>query len=268
MSSIEVTKLEGALKSSLVVSSIVCVCVFGGAVFGMFLHTILPPDYLSADTKTVVMQGVGLVATMSALVLGLLVASAKNAFDAQMAELTEMSADVVHLDRGLAYYGPETKEARELLRGAVVRALDQTWRKDRNSSPQLGPSTDAALYDKIQRLSPKDDLHRRIQVEALSIVANLARTRWLQYAQGTISISMPLLVMLVFWLTAIFMSFGLFAPPNWIVAASFFISALSVSGAMLIILEMYRPYEGLIQVSSAPLRGVLAQLGKDVDRHP
>jgi hypothetical protein len=266
MRSIMTTKLEGALKSSLVTSSIVCACVFGGAVCGMLLHTTLPPNYLGADSKAVVMQGVGLVATMSALVLGLLVASEKNAFDAQMAELTEMSANVIHLDRGLAYYGPETKEARELLRDSVVRALDQTWRKDRNSSPQLGPSTDsAALYDKIQQLSPKDDPRRRIQAEALSIVADVARTR-LQYAQGTISISIPLLVMLVFWLTAIFMSFGLFAPPNGIVAASLFISALSVSGAILIVLEMYRPYEGLIQVSNGPLRGVLTQLGKDVDR--
>lgn len=263
MSSIVAPKPEGAPKSSFVVSSIVFACVFGGAVCGMFLRNVLPQDHLVADSKNVVQLGMGLVATMSALVLGLLVASAKSLFDAQSTELTEMSANVVHLDHGLAHYGPETKEARELLRRFVVHDLDQMWWNDRNSPSQLEPSAEVGvLYDKIQGLSPKDDSQRAIKVQAVSVVTDVARTRWLQYAQATGSISMPLLVMLVFWLSAIFISFGLFAPTNGTVVASLLISALSVCGAIFIILDLQRPYEGLIQVSSAPLRAALMQLGK------
>jgi hypothetical protein len=175
-----------------------------------------------------------------------------------------MSAKVVLLDRVLAHYGPETKETRDLLRGAVVRILDQLWSKDRASPPQLeAPSSGAeVLLDKIQELSPKDDKQTSLKALALSIVLGLGQTRWLQYAQGATSVSMPLLVILVFWLTTIFISFGLFAPPNGTVVTSLFVSALSVSVAILMILELYTPYGGLIQVSSAPLRAALTHLGK------
>jgi hypothetical protein len=117
------------------------------------------------------------------------------------------------------------------------------------------------LLDEIQAFAPKDDRQRSLQAQAMSIILDLGQTRWLQYAQGSASISMPLLVVLVFWLTTIFISFGLFAPANGTVLASLLVSALSVSAAILLILELYSPYSGLIQVSRAPLSGALAQLG-------
>lgn len=201
---------------------------------------------------------------MAALVLGLLVASAKGSYDTQSTELTEMSAKVVLLDRFLAHYGPETKETRDLLRGAVVRILDRTWSKDPTSPSQLElPSVgNEAIYDKIQGLSPKDDTQRSLQAQALSIAIGLGQTRWLMYEQSVTSVSLPLLVVMVLWLTIIFISFGLFAPPNATVVASLFVSALSVSGAIFLILEMYTPYAGLIQIPSAPLRAALAHLGQ------
>jgi hypothetical protein len=219
---------------------------------------------LSADSKDVVKLGIGLVGTMAALVLGLLVASAKGSYDTQSTELTEMSAKVVLLDRFLAHYGPETKEARDMLRGAVVRILDRTWSKDSTSPSQVEPPSTGGdvLYDKMQGLSPKDDTQRSIKDQALSVAIGLGQTRWLMYEQSVTSVSLPLLVVLVFWLTIIFISFGLFAPPNATVVASLFVSALSVSGAIFLILEMYSPYSGLIQISSAPLRAALAHLGQ------
>jgi hypothetical protein len=110
-------------------------------------------------------------------------------------------------------------------------------------------------------LSPKDDAQRTLQAQALTLVMALAQTRWLIYEQRVTAISMPFLVVLVFWIAVIFISFGLFAPLNTTVVASFLISALSVSSAIFLILEMYTPYGGLIHVSSAPLRAALAQLG-------
>jgi len=249
---------------SIAISLIVFACVFGGALFGMLLRGALPQQHLSADSKDVVKLGMGLVATMSALVLGLLVASAKSSYDAQSSALTDMSAKVVLLDRILAHYGPETREARDLLRGTIAAVLDRMWPKDRTSGSQLeAPSgSGEILLDKIQELSPQDDRQRSLQAQALGVALSLGQTRWLQFAQSTTSISMPLLVMLVFWLATLFISFGLFAPPNGTVVSSMLASALSVSGAILLILEMYKPYGRLIQISGAPLRAALTQLGR------
>ena len=249
--------------SDITVSLIVFACIFGGALLGLLLHVSLPQHHLAADSKDIVKLGMGLVGTMAALVLGLLVASAKGSYDAQSAELTQMSANIALLDRGLALYGPETKEERALLRGAVVRILDQMWSKDgASSSPTAAPSGGEILYEKIQGLSPKNGTQRSIQGQALSIAVDIGKIRWLMYAQQATSVSMPLLSVLVLWLTLIFISFGLFAPFNATVVASLFVSALSVSGAVFLILEMYSPYDGLIQISSAPLRAALAHLGQ------
>jgi hypothetical protein len=157
----------------------------------------------------------GIVATLSALVLGLLIASAKGSYDAQSTELTQMSAKVILLDRLLAHYGPETKETRDLLRSSVARILDQMWSKRPPGSSPFGASSSGAeiLLDKIQELAPKDDRQRSLQSQAQGIVLDLGQMRWLQYAQADTSISMPLLVVLVFWLTTIFIGFGLFALP-------------------------------------------------------
>ena len=250
--------------SSITISFIVFACVFGGALLGILLRVVLPQNHLSAESKDIVKLGMGLVGTMAALVLGLLVASAKGSYDAQIAELTQASTNILLLDRLLAQYGPETKEERALLRGTVVRFLDQIWSKGGASASGLpAPSASAeTLYGQIQGLSPKDGAQRSFQSQALSIVMDLRKTRWLVYEQETESVSLPLLVILVLWLTIIFISFGLFAPFNATVVSSLTASALSVSAAIFLILDMYRPYSGLIQISSAPLRFALAHLGQ------
>jgi hypothetical protein len=248
----------------MVISSIVFALVFGGALLGIFLRAVLPKDYLSAETKDAVKLGMALVSTMAALVLGLLIASAKSSYDTQNSALVDSSAKIVLLDRVLAHYGPETKEIRDLLRNLVDGVLGRIWSKDRvNRSGLEAPPIEAeVLIDKIQALSPEDETQRSMKAQALSIAWVVGQTRWLQYAQQAVSISMPLLVTLVFWLIAIFVSFGLFAPRNAAVIVCMFISAASVSGAILMILEMYAPYRGLMQLSSAPLRAALAQLGR------
>jgi hypothetical protein len=251
------------IMSSTTISLIVFACVFGGALLGIFFHTVLPQHHLGGDSKDIVKLGMGLVGTMAALVLGLLVASAKGSYDAQGAELTQMSANIAVFDRGLALYGPETKEARAILRGVVERILDQMWPKDeRRDAPPPAAAGGEVLYEKIQGLAPKNDIQRSLQGQLLGVAVDFAKTRQLMYAQQAIAVSTPMLVVVVLWLTVIFISFGLFAPLNGTVVASLFVSALSVSGAIFLILEMYQPYAGLIQISSAPLRAALAQLGQ------
>lgn len=117
------------------------------------------------------------------------------------------------------------------------------------------------LYSSIQGLKPENAQQHSLQAQASSIAMEIGKTRWLLFAQAAATASKPLLVVLVLWLSAIFVSFGLFAPGNATVISSLLVSAVSVSGAVFLVLEMYSPYTGVIQVSSAPLRAAIALLG-------
>jgi hypothetical protein len=246
-------------------SGIIFGCVFGGVLVGMFLRAVLPERHLSAETKDVVKLGMGLIATMSALVLSLLIASAKSSFDTQRSELAQMSANIVLLDRVLALYGPETKDARETLRDIVAGAIDRVWPENRSQvgqAAQAEPTTAPEhLFQKIEELSPKTETQRSLQAQASKMTMDLTQARWLLYAQRGSSIPVPFLVVLVFWLMMLFTSFSLFSPPNATVIVTLLVCALSVSGAIFLILELDRPFGGFIQISSAPLRDALTRLG-------
>src|SRR5262249_13131250 len=167
--------------SEAAISGIVFACVFGGALLGMFLRVSLPEHHLSTDSKDFVKLGMGLIATMAALVLGLLIASAKNSYDIQRNELTQISASIIVLDRLMSNYGPETKEARDLLRRSVVHTLGQMWPEHRSQAAQLEPGVPAdALHDKIYRLSPRNEDQRLLKSQALTITLNLRQMRWLE----------------------------------------------------------------------------------------
>jgi hypothetical protein len=244
-------------------SGIVFSCVFGGALLGMVLRKVLPEHHLSTESKDIVKLSMGLVGTMAALVIGLLTASAKGSYEAQRGEFMQMSAEIMLLDRALANYGPETKDARELLRSQVVKVLDwmETVKGFRSSQSEQMPRAEI-LYDKIQKLSPMNEEQRDLRASALRIVVDIARTRWLLFAQHRdSSLPMPFLVVLVFWLAIILGSFGLFAPGNPTAIGALFICALSVSGAIFLILELDSPFEGVVHFSTTPLRNALAILG-------
>ena len=250
--------------SPISISVVLFACVFGGGLLGTFLHSLLPKGHLDPDSKEAVRLGMALVGTTLALVLGLLIASSKGFYDTQNSEMTQLAADVVLLDRVLLHFGPETKEIRELLRSSVASMVDVTWARDGSEKDNFAPfaANEGALFGKIQQLSPHNDNQRFLQSQALSMAIQLGQTRSLMFAQKASSVPMPLLAVLVFWLTLLFMSFGLFVRPNVTVVVSLFASALAVCCAIFLILEMYHPYGGLIQVSSAPLRAALAQLGQ------
>jgi hypothetical protein len=252
------------IMNSIMISLIVLACVVGSTLMGLLLGAILPPQYLSDNSKDMVRLGIGLIATMTAVLLGLLIASAKSFYDTQNNELTEMSAKVVLLDRILAHYGPEAKEVRELLQGAVTRMLDTMWSQGRrqNSQTKSAPGGAEILYKKIQGFSPENDTQHSLQTQALSIAINLGKMRWLMFEQGARSVSPRLLAVLTFWLALIFCSFGLLAPRNETVVTTLCLCALPVSFATFLVLEMYRSFEGVVQVSSTPLRNALARLGK------
>ncbi len=251
--------------SAVPISWIMFACVFGGALLGMFLRASLPEHHLSVDSKSVLNLVIGLIGTMSALVLGLLVATAQSSYSTRRSEFTQMSVNIILLDRVLAHYGPETGKVRDLLRRAVARELQRISPENGTSArAKLDPRTNPgdALYDAIQELSPKNDAQRSLQAQALTMAINLGQTRWLLFEQSASSIPIAFLVVLIFWLSVIFASFGLFAPRNATVVAALFVGALSVSGAIFLILELDRPFQGLIHISDAPLRNALAYLGQ------
>jgi|SRR5208283_942758 len=250
--------------SSLTTSVAVFGCIFGGVLVGILGRTRLPDNQQTPETKEVVRLGMGLVGTMVALVLGLLITSAKAFYETQNNELTEAAANTVLLDRILAHYGPETKESRALLLRSIARQVDLIGRRDDSGGTQLRPTAPSSevLFDRIQDLSPQTESQKLLQAQALGLAIKLGQIRWLMFAQKSSPLPTPLLAILVFWLTFLFMSFGLFVRPNATVVTSLFISALAVTGAVFLILEMYQPYAGLIHVSTAPLRAAMAQLGQ------
>jgi hypothetical protein len=241
--------------SSITFSVVVLVCAFLSWMCGMLISTRLPDQHLSTDSKDVVRLGMGLVATTVALVLGLLVSSAKSFYDTPNNEVTQLAANLVVLDRLLVHYGPESADARAALRAAVSH-----W-EGLPASGFLNAKTDV-LFDKIQDLSPQDENQKILKAQASNLAIQMGQMRWLMYEQKAVPVPKLLLVMLICWLIILFASFGLFAPRNLTVQAGLFMSALAVSGAIFQILEMYQPYTGLIRVSDAPLRAAVAQLSQ------
>jgi hypothetical protein len=249
--------------NSLAVSGVAFVCVFGGSLLGFFLRPRLNENHLSAESKELVKMGVGLIATMTALVLGLLVASAKGSFDTQRGEIAQLSANAILLDRVLAHYGPEAKEPRAILHASVERMIGQFWPTEASVASKMQPAiAGEVLYDKIQDLTPEKDAQRSLQAQALRITVDMGQTRWLLYAQKSSAISMPFLVVVIFWLALIFTSFGLYAPRNAVTFLTLLLCAFSVSAALFLVLELDRPFEGMIQIPSEPMRNVLQQMGR------
>jgi len=250
--------------SSLAISLIVFVVVFGGALFGMALRRLLPEKHLGQDSKDVIKLGMGLVGTLSALVLGLLVASAKSSFDAQRAGLAQLSANIILLDRALAHYGTETDDMRKDFKQSVATMLKQIWSEDSDQAGHVEPSSHTeGLYERIHSLAPKSDVQRSVQSTALKIAVDVAQARWMLAAQKGSSIPTPFLIVLVFWLVLLFTSFGLFSWPNATVIGALLLCALSVAGAIFLILELDRPFHGLIQIPRDPLQRVFEQLGRN-----
>lgn len=251
--------------SILAIGAIVFACVFGGALLGMFLQEVLPKEHLSPEARDVIKVSMAMIATLAALVLGLLTASAKSSLDDKQSELRSVAGQVILLDRTMAEYGPETKEVREILKQNVVARLSQIWPEE-GANVAVGAIGRGAGVETVQQkllaLSPQNDAQRWLQSTALRINGDIASARWTVFQQLGSSIQWPFLVVVVFWLAVIFASFGLFAPRNISVAAALFLAALSVAGSIYLILEMDQPYSGLIKITSAPLRIALVELGQ------
>src|SRR6266566_2010000 len=217
------------MNITLIAAAILFVCLVGAALLGRRVRRYLPENHLSADSKDAVKLAMGLVATMTALVLGLLVSSAKGTYDTARSEVIQMAAKIAFLDRVLGLYGPQAADA---------------------------------FYEAIQRLSPRDDTQRALKTEAANLMVDLAQLRSLLIAQSIPSISIPMLIILVSWLVVIFLGFSVLAPPNATTTVALIASAFSVACAIFLILELDQPFGGLIRIPSQPMVNVLSHLAK------
>ena len=245
-------------------AAILFVCLVGVALLGRRVRRYLPEDHLSADSKDAVKLAMGLVATMTAVLLGLLITSAKGNFDTEQSEVMQMASKVAFLDRVLALYGPEAATARGECRDAVADAVRRMWPGERGGPAQLAPNEQMgdAFYVAVHHLSPHDDSQRALKTEAATLMVELGQLRSLLQAQAIPSISRPLLIALVSWLVVIFLGFSLVAPPNATTTLALVASAFSVACAVLLILELDHPFGGLIRIPSEPMIHVLNHLAK------
>lgn len=249
--------------NALAVCFCIFACAFGGSLLGIFLRTRLPDHHLSSETKDTVKLGMGLVGTMTALLLSLLVASAKSSYDQKRDEITQVAAKVAFLDRVLANIGPQADQQRTMLRESMAAAIDGIWPEEKLPTATAVPTRKTEmLYDAIGQLAAENDLQKDLKSKAMQLAADISQTRWLLYEQSASSISTPFLITTVLWLTIIFISFGLFAPFNGTVICTLMLCAMSVSAALFLVLEMDSPYTGIIQISSTPMRTALAALGQ------
>jgi hypothetical protein len=252
--------------NTLATACVVFVCCFGAALAGMALHRKVPDDHLDADSKDVVKLIMGLIATLAALVLGLLIASAKTSYDTQVSELQLATANIVQLDRLLALYGPETQEARVILKRSVALSHDRIWPPEghQTASPDAKSTPDqgAAFFLKLQNLSPQTDAQRRSQSAALDLASTVAQTRLLMIEQLGGSVSWPLLAAVVFWVSMLFLGFGLFARFHVTAIVSMVVGAACVASAIFLILELSQPYTGTMRISDAPFRDALTQMDR------
>ena len=249
---------------ALSISLLVFVLMFAGALAGVAVRPLLLEKHVHPDSREVVKMATGLVGTLAALVLGLLISSAKSSFDQKTGQVRQMTATIILLDDLLGQYGPEATPVRTLLRQSVQPLANRIWHE--GASPTAKPvvfqstAQSSAFEIQLAGLSPNNDAQRSLQSRAIQAFTEGAQIRLQLFTHTGGSIPTPFLIILIFWLGAIFVSFTLFSQTNLIVMASLFVCALSFAGAIFLVLELDNPFTGLMGISSATLRSALLPL--------
>jgi hypothetical protein len=252
--------------SPIAIALTVSILAFAGAVLGMVGRSKLPEHEFSDESKHVLGLVAGLIGTMSALILGLLIASGKQTYDIQREYVEQLAADIIQGDTILLRYGEETGEARKLLQQSVTEAIEQTWPQDAaraaNLTPPAGKSAPDAFFRSIQNLSPQTDAQRSAKDQVQQIAKDAAHMRLLIFVQRHRSISVPFLIVLVFWLVVLFTGFGLLTRINGLIVAALLVGAFSVGAAIFLVLALNSPFQGIMRLSSEPLESALARISQ------
>jgi len=239
---------------------------FGGALVGFALRPRLPEHLFSAESKSSVQAAMALVTMMTALILGLVTAAAKGTYDETARGLRQIAGEVLVLDRLLARYGPETMETRRALKLLLAERVDAIWPLDHERRPPPDgmrvQQRAEMIAAQLRHLVPQTDDQQWLKARAVDLSESLLGERWAVFATRSEAISAPFLAILLFWLTIAFTSFGLLAPPNFLVVSAQLLCALSIGAAVFLIMELDSPFGGLLKVSADPLRYALAHIAQ------
>lgn len=246
---------------SLTTTLLTFMCCFCGYIGGQSLSRFLPDHhYQQSDARDVLKSATGMIATLVALVLGLLVSSSKSTFDHTSDAINGAGAKLVQIDRMLHKFGPDALPAQQNMRNIIEEVVERMDRPDITLDEQLKQAKHPkdALEERIAgpilALEPTSDPQRKIQQRVLELLANIADARWLLVERATNKLPVAFLILLYFWLATLFAGFGILSPRNITVHTAFAICALSMTGAVYLIMEMNEPLTGTVRVSSRPLR--------------
>jgi hypothetical protein len=231
----------------------------------MTLRRLQPDHHRNDASKDIVKTVLGLLGTMTALILSLLIAAAHGFYDTQRSEIQQLGVDVLMLDDSLMRYGPAADPVRAQLRAALQTVVERmSPAAEAAAAGRLTADTTgvADVLTAIGSLSPETEAQRLEAARAQLLAQDIASTRLLIHEQRTTAFPVPLAVILLCWLVVLFLGFGLFAPVNVTVIGALGIGAGSVAAAMWLMLSMSHPYGGLLGVSDRPLRLAVAQIGQ------
>jgi Protein of unknown function (DUF4239) len=253
--------------SPILIGLIVLSCTFCGALAGIALHRKLPAQHKAADSRDVVKLVLGLIATIAALVMSLLIATAHTSYVTQESEVQTLGIHIVQLDRVFAGYGPDAGEARTMFRQLVAARLEQAWPNRGDTKPSLEASRatreqNEQLIERVISLQASSDSQQFAKSRALQLLTEIGDERQLLLEQSSSSIPWPFLVVLVFWLVVLFVGFGFLCRSNGTVLVALFVGSLSVAGAIFLVLDMNQPFSGLMHISNAPIRIALETIAQ------
>lgn len=245
-----------------ILAGAIFVTTLGGILLGALLRCTLPKDHLNEHARDVVRLGVGLIAAIAALVLGLLISAAKSSFETQSAQVRQITANLLLLDSILTQYGPGSLPVRQHLRNAVGPFADRLWHEKEvaASGPFEKSPAEEQILAEIHGLTPRTEIQRSLQSRAATVGTDLAQVRFMLFAEPESRIPAPFLAILAFWLAIVFASYSLFSPMNVTLFTCLSLLAFSAASAIFLILELGRPFTGLMMVSSTPLRNALGAI--------
>jgi hypothetical protein len=251
--------------SPLIIGLIIFVVLAGSAFAGWWARQRLPTHQLNDETKSLVSVSMAVVGTITALVLGLLISNANTSFIARNAEVTMLSADILRLDQMLRLYGSEANPARGKLLQFAERKTNDLFPSSLRDVRVNNEST----YEVLQQveylmleLHPPDARRQWFLQQALLHAAKIGNTHWLlgqETGQGT---PKAFVALVVFWLSLLFASFGLFAPRNLISGLTLVLCAIAVAGAVEMILELEQPFGGVLHISPLPMQQTVYSLNQ------
>jgi hypothetical protein len=240
------------------------IVILVGMCFGIFLRTNLPERYFTDKTADTVKLSAGVIATLAALTLGLLIASAKTSYDARVTQVRQLAAGMILSDRLLTLYGGEAAQtARVKLREVVPEVVNLIWSEStrhHGEKPFEAAAQSEEYVNAIYALNPQTDVQKGLRERIVATTLELAHARLALFTQSGSLLPPPLLVVLAFWFAMLFAAYTMYAELNIITLIALSICAASVAGAMFLLVQMNNPFSGLMAIPRVDFVAMLPPL--------